>query len=359
MAIAKRVAAVSVPSADLDQIKQLLERVKAQLPHAWHWANESEADVLLIDVDSVYGHMDWLRAHGAGRKIIALTAHRNPDHEFVLSRPVTSDAVLRAFQSIQLDESPAPAPAPIAEPARVAVAPLPGRPTPAPPAQPQQAPVRAAAPATMSSAPPAAAEAPVPAPPAPALASELSLIEFFAIDALPHASRIAIGGNPSLTIDVASESYFGPTALKPLIPYCTGMIPRSAWEPVSAAVLHGLREAGSQPLSRLVWLYTLINSNGQLLPGLDLNARFKLVKWPQIEREYPKHFRIATIMMKGPASLSDIADQSGAALADVVDFVNAYSATGFVSAEGVPPVAVEPIAPSGLMARLRARATKR
>lgn len=374
MAIAKRVAAVSVAAADLDQIKQQLERVKAQLPHSWHWANESEADVLLIDVDSVYGHMDWLRAHSAGRKIIALSAHHSPDHEVVLTRPVTGETVARAFQSIQVPETAA---APAIEPQRAAVAPVPGRPTPAPPARPEPSVERAGTPALGSSAPavglgppahsstPAAVAMAAPAlepPPAPAPAppaTELTLLEFFTPEALPNAARIATGGNPSLTIDVASESYFGPTALKPLIPYCTGLIPRRAWEPVSAAVLQGLRDAGSQPLSRLVWLFTLVNSNGQLLPGLDLNSRFKLVKWPQIEREYPKHFRIATIMMKGPASLSDIADQSGAALADVIDFVNAYSATGFVSAEGVPPVAVEPIAPSGLIARLRARAAKR
>lgn len=352
MATAKRVAAVSVPEAELDQIKQGLERVKAQLPRGWHWTVEADADVLVIDVDSVYGHMDWLRAHAAGRRIIALSSRRGPDHDVVLMRPVTPEGIARAFSEIETAGGPmadAPAPAPAPPSARAAVAPV-------------AAPVAAVAP-TPAPAPRVeavvAAPEPPPEPAKPVLADELTLIEFFSPEALPHAAKITLGEHPSLTIDVATESYFGPTALKPLIPYCQGLIARKAWEPVSGAVLQGLRATGAQPLSRLVWLFTLVNSNGQLLPGLDLNARFKLAKWPQIEREYPKHFRIATIMMKGPASLSDIADQSGAALADVVDFVNAYSATGFVSAEGVPPIAVEPIAPSGLIARLRARATKR
>jgi hypothetical protein len=352
MAPAQRIAAVSVTPADLDQVKQQLERVKAQLPHPWHWANESEADVLLIDVDSVYGHMDWLRAHAAGRRIIALTSHKGGDYEVLLSRPVTADAVLAAFREIDgtVDLRPAPATAPAAVPA--APAPRPA----AAPAPVAAAPKPVPAPAPVAAAPAAAPE-PAPEPPKP-VATELTLIEFFSPETLPHAARLHQGEHPSLTIDVASQTYYGPTGLKPLIPYCTGLIARKAWEPVSNTVLQGLKAAGSQPLSRLVWLFALVNSNGQLLPGLDVNGRFKLVKWPQIEREYPKHFRIATIMMKGPATLSDIADQSGAALADVIDFVNAYSATGFVSAEGVAPVAVEPIAPSGLIARLRARAKR-
>lgn len=349
MATAQRIAAVSVTPADLDQVKQQLERVKAQLPHPWHWANESEADVLLIDVDSVYGHMDWLRAHAAGRRIIALSSHKGADYDVVLARPVTADGVLAAFRGIEgttdARAAAAPAPAAVAAPATAP--------------RPAAAPVATAAKPAPAPAPAAVAPEPEPAPEPPKpVATELTLIEFFTADALPQAARLHQGDHPSLTIDVASETYYGPTALKPLIPYCQGLIPRKAWEPVSSAVLQGLKAAGSQPLSRLVWLFTLVNSNGQLLPGLDVNGRFKLVKWPQIEREYPKHFRIATIMMKGPATLSDIADQSGAALADVIDFVNAYSATGFVSAEGVPPVAVEAIAPSGLIARLRARAKR-
>ena len=54
------------------------------------------------------------------------------------------------------------------------------------------------------------------------------------------------------------------------------------------------------------------------------------IELPQIEREYPKHFRIATVMMKGPAKLTEIAEQSGASLGDVTDFVNAGLATGVV-----------------------------
>jgi hypothetical protein len=68
-----------------------------------------------------------------------------------------------------------------------------------------------------------------------------------------------------------------------------------------------------------------------IAPGIDPNSLFKLNKWPQTEREFPKHFRIATVMMKGPAKLTDIAEQSGVPLAEVTDFVNASLATGYAA----------------------------
>ena len=85
----------------------------------------------------------------------------------------------------------------------------------------------------------------------------------------------------------------------------------------------------AQPLARLRWLGGLLAGKGALLPGHDPDGRYVLNKWPQTEREYPKHFRIATAMMKGPATLAEIAAASGIRVAEVVDFVNANLATGY------------------------------
>jgi len=89
-----------------------------------------------------------------------------------------------------------------------------------------------------------------------------------------------------------------------------------------------------------------------LLPGFDLNGKFKLIKWPQIKREFPKHFRIGTAMMKGPATLSEIADGSGASVGEVIDFVNAYAAIGFAVQDGDLPISDR----RALVERLRTRA---
>lgn len=65
--------------------------------------------------------------------------------------------------------------------------------------------------------------------------------------------------------------------------------------------------------------------------GLDPDAHYKLDRWPQIDRAYPKHFRIATLMLKGPARLGDIAEATGASVAEVAEFVQAKLASGHAS----------------------------
>ena len=107
------------------------------------------------------------------------------------------------------------------------------------------------------------------------------------------------------------------------------------------ALSHPVGALGAaQPLSRLQWYGGLLAGGGHLLAGFDLSSRYKLSKWPQTEREYPKHFRIATAMMKGPATLDEVAAASGVPLPEVVDFVNASLATGY--AELVPEQPPEP-----------------
>src|SRR5262249_40484829 len=107
-----------------------------------------------------------------------------------------------------------------------------------------------------------------------------------------------------------------------------------------------------QPYSRLVWLAHLARWEGQLDPGLPADARYRLTRWPQVEREFPKHFRIATAMMSGTGTVDEIAAQSKAGVADVVDFINAYNALGYVECEAALPTTT-PGDRSGLLGRVR------
>lgn len=366
MSHGQRIAALSVAAQELDAIRQLLERVRGQLGQPWQWSAEAEADVLLIDVDSVYGHMDWLRASAAGRKVISLTNRPAAEDEAVLRRPVTADglvAALRHFEAGVTARATAAeakaAPKPTAAPAS----------TPAPMSPPASAPAPAAAavPAPVAAPAPPAAAAPTPAPAAaepvntsPADAAPpprpTTLADFLNQTALPGPARLARGDTPALTIDATNECWYGPATLKPLLPYCSGPVEKSEWQPVSAAVMEGLRAAGGgQPLTRLLWLIALANSGGQLLPGLSPNARYRLARWPQIEREFPKHFRIATVMMKGWASLTEISEQAGATLAEVIDLVNAYTVSGHAETEpeaGANAPAAAAATPMARLARL-------
>lgn len=161
-----------------------------------------------------------------------------------------------------------------------------------------------------------------------------------------------------LMLDGDARIYHGPALLKPLAIAFEGTLRKDELEAVDQAAwssgIAGLGDA--QPLSRLQWLGGLLAGKGSLLPGNDPEGKYRLLKWPQTEREYPKHFRIATAMMKGPATVTEVATASGVPQSEVADFVNANLATGY--AEFVPPPPPEPdepAKPTGLLGRLRGR----
>jgi hypothetical protein len=136
------------------------------------------------------------------------------------------------------------------------------------------------------------------------------------------------------------------------------VVAREDFEPVSAPNWAAETAAlgPAQSLNRLQWYGGLVAGKGKLFSEFDPAGRYKLGKWPQTEREFPKHFRIATAMMKAPATLEEVATASGVPLADVNDFVNASLVTGY--AEFVPEPPSEPLEPqkhSGLFGRLRGK----
>jgi hypothetical protein len=190
-------------------------------------------------------------------------------------------------------------------------------------------------------------------PPEPA--PQRTLADWCVAGALSGKVRYAREGCPALFIDGDARTWFGPTALKSLAACFEGPVAEQDFEPVAddAWASETAALGAAQPLSRLRWLGGLVSGKGALLPGHDPDGRYKLGKWPQTEREYPKHFRIATAMMKAPATLPEIAEASGVPLAEVVDFVNANLATGY--AEAVQDTPPEPESPGkgGLFGRRR------
>ena len=400
MAKTMRIAAMSVGAAEIEQIKSMMNSLRGDAGAHWEWiADSNTADALIIDADSLYGHMDWLRAQSSGRNVICLTASSGHDQDNVLHRPIgvggLKACLLRAaggsVETTVSAPTPAPQPmpavsAPASTPVAAAAAVMPKRITGqqplvtaavAPPtatATATPAPTGISAPSllprrvtgqqpaiTAATPPPVAtpAPAPIPAPapaPAPAAPAQraLTLADYCLPEHLGDARKLERDGQPPLIVDAAADRYYGGLTLKPLLPYCLGAIMANEWKPVPAADIEKLRAMNAGlPLSRLLWLYVIGTSNGtMLLPGFDLNGKFKLIKWPQIEREFPKHFRIGTAMMKGPATLSEIADGSGASVGEVIDFVNAYAAIGFAVQDGDLPISDR----RALVERLRTRA---
>ncbi|MGY0559167.1 hypothetical protein ACW7G2_00320 [Luteimonas sp. A277] len=353
-------------------------KASERFPGRFTLTDSDAADYVIIDMDSLYGPMGWLRLHAAGKHVIGLTAAARTQADFRLGRPFDTDAMAQLLQEITDAAGPAADPQTEAEATVVeAVAEA----EPAAPADPIPLAVRLAvppaaeetaaatstpadAPATREQAPDVPDVAPEPEPepqpepePAPPPRDPV-FADWMAPHALQGRLRFSRDNGPELWIDADARQYHGPQLLKPLTSYFEGSVGRADFSPVDEATWNsGSAAAGpAQPLQRLQWLGGLLAGQGTLLPGHDPDGRYRLTKWQQTEREFARHFRIATAMMKGPVTLAEIAEASGAETDEVADFLNANLATGF--AEFVPepePEAEAPPRPTGFFRRLRSR----
>ena len=357
-------------------LKTAFEEANARLANRWQLLPEADAEHVVVDMDSMYGPMSWLRLHAAGKRVIGLTSATRTQTDFRLARPFDADSVAVLLQAVAGGDGavaepvprPEPEPAPaaivsdLAKPSGMAPAPVPQDQLPE--EHPQPVDEEAEAPGPVPGQP-ASAGAGTLAPPtiAPPLSPpppphERTLVDWLVIGALPGRARYRRNAGPILLIDPITRQYHGPAPLKPLAGYFEGVVTEQDFEPADPATW--TREATAlgpaQPLARLQWFGGLLAGKGSLLPGNDPHGRYKLSKWPQTEREFPKHFRIATAMMKGPATLDEVAAASGVPLPEVIDFVNASLVTGY--AEFVPEQPPEPTEPpksGGLFGRLRGK----
>lgn len=380
-------------------LKAAFADANARVGGHWQLLPETQAEYVVVDMDSMYGPMSWLRLHAAGKTVVGMTSAPRTQTDYRLAHPFDGHSVANLLKTIAGSTEQAPAEDdapddPSAEPALAddttpvlsdnAPAGLTPAPQPqdslpeeqpravdeesTPPPEPtaavtgQDEPARAP-----TKEPPSAAAgqvvppAPTIEPPAPPPEAELpeprTLTEWLAAGRLTGRLRFERDGTV-LLIDAAQRRYHGPTTLKPLAPHVTGEVSEDdfteldehAWASESAVL------GEPMPLGRMVWFAALLGGQGTLAAGFDPDGRFRMLKWPQTEREYPKHFRIATVMMKGPATLEEIAAASGVPEANVTDFVNANLATGFADIEHPPEPEPEPPAKSGgLFGRLRKR----
>jgi hypothetical protein len=376
-------------------LKSAFTEANAGIGGAWQLVPEPDAAYVVVDMDTLYGPMSWLRLHAADKSVIGLTTAARTQADFRLERPFTAESLRAMLCDVALAAGqpiipPAPAAAVASEPASsveltdafpeffadlagaiptgraappeteaaaataapsvaAAVSPAPAAPAPVTPSLPDAwtAPEAAKAPAHAHVPTPAAAPAP---------AAPTTLAGWLASGQLKGRCRVR-AGHLSVLVDNDQHTYYGPASLKPLIELFGQRMGRDSFEPVNEAAWEHdtAAQGGAQPLSRLMWFGALLGGNGTLASGYDPNDRFRLLKWPQTEREYPKHFRIATVMMKGPATLAEITDASGVTRQEVNDFVNANLATGFAEPYREPEPESDAGKAGGLFGRLRGR----
>ncbi len=333
-------------------LRETFEQANHRLGGRWRLLDEHAADYIIVDLDSMYGPMSWLRLHGAGKRVIGLTAAPRVQTDHHLQRPFAADTLAGLLGGIDgqpvLDAPSAAA----ASAAAVTATPV----VPAPLATPVPAPAAASLAAAPAVTVVTTDTAPALAPP-PARSGPRPLAAWLH-DGLPAGRRsLQLGDAPQLLLDAGARLYHGPATLKSLARYFEGDldtadfadIGEDAWLKASVAL------GAAQPQARLQWFGGLLAGGGALLPDFNPAARYRLLKWPQTEREFPRHFRIATAMMKGPATLAQIVEACGVAEPEVADYLNANLACGLAVIEPEsPPESPEPPR-SGLLGRLRGR----
>lgn len=348
-----KIALVDANPVDDAEFRRLLGQVLPRLDRRWEPSAFADADLVVVDIDSVFGHMTWLKVHGAGKRAAAFTKLPDPkESDLILRKPLSADG-LTALLAQFAAGAPLPAVATPPPPARAvdkgtaALVPRPSITSESPNADARPASPRKALEPSPATAAVAAPESVRP--------RELNLVDYLTGAVLTNPARLASDGAPDLVLDPTSQQFHAAaTGLRALAPHCARALKASDWQTLSPTELDKARTVASgQPYSRLLWFCTLTLSEGRLLPALDSNARYKLARWPQIEREFPKHFRIATIMLKQLATLSEIAEGAGSPLPDVIDFVNAYHAIGFVENDMAKPAETADGTRGGVLSRLR------
>ena len=63
------VCVVGAPADVSARIHALLDEQRTRLDARWRIGDYVGAELLLIETDSVYGHMDWLKAQGKGYQV--------------------------------------------------------------------------------------------------------------------------------------------------------------------------------------------------------------------------------------------------------------------------------------------------
>ncbi len=317
----RTVCVVATEPETATRINAMLDEQRTRLDARWRHAHHASADLLLIDAESVYGHIDWLKAQASGRLVVALSSTlESYDPDYWLRTPVAPKDLVALLN--RLDKQIDPAESAVVTPIRPPTERITGT---------DVSPLTSPAPGSAG----LAAVQTTAVEPEPAPARALRLLDLLE-ESPPLAGRLRLqaDGLPDLLLDPRGQAWHSPATLKGLVGWCTRELAATDMTLIGDAdFANAVADLPAHAYLRLKWLAHLVRGNGHLDPELDAGGRYKLARWPQSEREFPKHFRIATMMLKSAAAIDEIADLSGAAVADVTNFINAYHAIGFIESE--------------------------
>src|SRR5690242_19335601 len=94
-----KIALSELEASDADLFRAALGRLTGRLSHYWEWSDLAHAELVIVDMDSMFGHMAWLKAHGAGKHVITFArSGQVQGSDLVLSKPLDDDALAAVLE---------------------------------------------------------------------------------------------------------------------------------------------------------------------------------------------------------------------------------------------------------------------
>src|SRR5690606_27203179 len=75
-------------------LKAAFIEANERLSGRWKLLPETQADHIVVDMDSMYGPMSWLRLHASGKRVVGLTSASRTQTDFRLGRPFNVDMLV-------------------------------------------------------------------------------------------------------------------------------------------------------------------------------------------------------------------------------------------------------------------------
>mgnify|MGYP003609270794 CR=1 FL=1 len=92
-------------------LKSAFAEANERLASRWRLLPEAEAALVVVDMDSMYGPMSWLRLHASGKRVIGLTSAPRAQTDYRLGRPFSAHSLGELLRGTAQDAGDVLAPA--------------------------------------------------------------------------------------------------------------------------------------------------------------------------------------------------------------------------------------------------------
>src|SRR5699024_3031162 len=86
--------------ATRSRLESAFAQANALAGEAWSLVEDADASHVIVDMDSMYGPMSWLRLHGDGKQVIGLTTAPRTQADYHLPHPVAAESLAAVLRQI-------------------------------------------------------------------------------------------------------------------------------------------------------------------------------------------------------------------------------------------------------------------